>query len=287
MTPGLLIPYQASLRGLTIGAQTDYRWRVFPTGWGIDELRTSDVAQAYADGIIARADHIARRDLTLRVHCRDSGDLSALRAQQLAQALKAAWRPTSEDVTLSLRLMDSEVQLIGRPRGVILDLTPLARGRIEATLRFTATDPRLFDALQQEQTVSQVVSGSGLSFPASPPFSFGGATSGGIILATNDGDTDAPWEATITGPLVNPVVINDATGEVLGFSANGGLDLETGDTLVLDSRQRTALLNGSSRYDRLASSSRWWELPPGVTPIRLSATSGSGTLQLRWRSAYL
>lgn len=286
-----LDPYQAQLGDLVMGAGTRYQNSAHPTGLGVEDIRAADVAIPYGPGIIAKGDHVAKRDVQLRFHILDDDGATrdpALVEQRL-QALRAAWAPVTQDVALHLRVADEERILYGRPRGCIADLRKITQGRIMATCRFTGTDPYWYAVDELSADAALVEASGGLSFPATAPFTFGAGSTGNVIIATNPGTAPAPWTATLTGPITNPRVVNESTGALLELSAGGGLDLLVGQTLELDSAQRSILLNGeASRYDRLSRASRWWSLPPeSSTTFRLAGLAGSGAMTVRWRGAYL
>jgi hypothetical protein len=64
-----------------------------------------------------------------------------------------------------------------------------------------------------------------------------------------------------------------------------GLNLLPGQTLELDSQARTAKLNGTA--DRVPSTRDWFRLPPGDSQVQLTAASGSGSLSIDYRDAWL
>lgn len=100
---------------------------------------------------------------------------------------------------------------------------------------------------------------------------------GGQVLAFNAGSAPAYPFMVISGPITNPRVLNNSTGEEFRL----GYDLPAGETLHVDTWARTVLLNGSpgaSRYSAVEFPlSVWWALQPGNNDVRLNATaSGVG-----------
>jgi len=71
-------------------------------------------------------------------------------------------------------------------------------------------------------------------------------------LITNVGNAPAHWTLSIFGQAVNPSwTIN---GNDITFNRNGGLTLAGGQSVVIDTRTRSILLNGTpgdSAYDRV------------------------------------
>lgn len=114
----------------------------------------------------------------------------------------------------------------------------------------------------------------------------------GDRIVTNDGTADADWIATIFGPCTNPTL--SINGVDITFDRVGGLALTAGVSLVIDSRERTILLNGDpaeSRYDKVNFTAWSWDdvrLGRGSNVVRYESAGGvEGSVQFRWRSAWL
>lgn len=115
----------------------------------------------------------------------------------------------------------------------------------------------------------------------------------GGILVPNSGTCLASWTITLDASMVDPVVT--VNGVDMAFTENGGLTLVTGQTLVIDQRERTVLLNNDpneSRYDRLNFENWNWDdlaLQPGNNIVRLQGTGFTSTslMTICWRSAWL
>jgi hypothetical protein len=106
------------------------------------------------------------------------------------------------------------------------------------------------------------------TYPASPPI--GGRT------IQNPGTSSAHWELTIFGPVVNP----SFTINGIAFETNrlGGVTLVPGQTLVVNTRNRTVLLNGvagASEYQHVNYDEWSWDdllLEPGANSVRFDGT---------------
>jgi len=110
---------------------------------------------------------------------------------------------------------------------------------------------------------------------------------------TNPGNAPTHWTLTIFGACTNPFFqINDHTME---WNVNGGVTLLGGQSLVVDSRERTMLFNGEvgeSRYDRSNYQEWTWDdllLHPGQNTVRFGAASLSPQAMARlcYRPVYL
>jgi hypothetical protein len=115
---------------------------------------------------------------------------------------------------------------------------------------------------------------------------------GGRIII-NPGNAPAHWEATIFGLVTNPsLMIN---GTAMTFDRNGGLHLAGGSSVVVNTRERTILLNGDpddSRYDRVNYGEWAWSqllLVPGRNEVRFDADvlSPQATIVLCYTPTYL
>jgi len=115
----------------------------------------------------------------------------------------------------------------------------------------------------------------------------------GGVLVPNSGTCLASWVITLDASMIDPIVtINDVP---MAFTQSGGLTLVTGQTLVIDQRERTILLNNDpdeSRYDRVNFEDWDWDdlaLQPGDNVVRLQGSGFTSTslLTVCWRSAWL
>lgn len=112
----------------------------------------------------------------------------------------------------------------------------------------------------------------------------------GATPVVNDGLLPVHWVATIFGPLTNPVLRCDTTGDELRFTARGGVALDATQALIINSQNRTATVGASNVYGAIAfPESRWFKAPPGPQSWRLVSATGSGTAsaELRFRPAWL
>lgn len=281
-----MINATATLDGLTIGAGTSYRWGSWPEGLlDTPDVRVADEPLAQRHGVQAGSDWMGALRIVFDIVVNGS---SLSDAESKLATLAAAFQPSATDVPLDVRIggSPSEYRLYGRPRGVLTKLDRKAIGGVFlARAVFVATDPRKYDVDQSSATTGLSAASGGLTFSASAPFVFGTGGAGSTMSCQNDGTFDAPWVATFTGPLVAPELVHVDTGKRLTLS---GASLVAGDSLVLDSKTRTVLLNGTAtRYSWLTSTSQWFDLSPGANSITLNGASGSGSVSITWRSAWV
>lgn len=113
----------------------------------------------------------------------------------------------------------------------------------------------------------------------------------GERLVVNEGNEVADWEATIFGPAVNPILTVNGTD--ISFDRDGGLTLAAGESVTINTRDRTIFLNDDpteSRYDKVNFTEWSWEqirLQPGENVIRYEEATLSGSCTFTWRSAWL
>lgn len=276
----------ATLRGVTFGAGTSYRWASWPSGLlATPAIRSGDTPRAGSHGIQAGPDLLGGANIVF-----DLWVLAVTRvaAETAAAELLAAFAPSSVDLPLTVTMSGAPdtYLLYGRPRGA--ECRPDAKfngGVLRVRAEFAATDPRRYSSTEQTASTGLPTAAGGLEFGAVAPFVFGTGGSGGAMSCPNEGTFPTPWVATFTGPLVGPVLRLEATGEQVSFS---GATVASGQTLVVDSTERTVLLDGTtSRYSWLAPTSRWFELAAGANTVTLLGASGAGTVELAWRSAWI
>lgn len=149
-------------------------------------------------------------------------------------------------------------------------------------LQLLAPDPLIYSQTETTATVS-LPTGGGFIVPAIVPIDFD-SSSGGMATVTNAGNAITKPTIEFYGPLINPVIANDATGSRIGLN----LTLVAGDVVVLNHKLRTAVQGGSTnRMGSVMSGVNWWGLVPGDNPIRLSSDSpDTGYAIVRSRSAW-
>jgi hypothetical protein len=154
-----------------------------------------------------------------------------------------------------------------------------------AQVEFVATDPRIYSLFEYNETTTLPSAGGGVTFPLTFPLTFGSVSTGGVIWPFNGGTFATPPKFTITGPVVNPKIMNVTLDKWIQCE----ISLAAGDTLTIDTEKRTIMLNGTaSRYHTLTADSKWWELVPGSNEVHYSAsTQTSSTLTVLWRAAWI
>lgn len=255
--------------------------------FGDADLRTSDRPVGQLDGEFPGIDLYAGRNITLQVEIW-AESATAFRTAYLTW-LSAVRKRVSEAV-LRLKLPGwPDLRVMARPRKIASPAIDLGFNQQNATIvtvQFHCTDPRFYADSLSSGSASIVASPLGLAFPMAFPLDFGGVSSSNTINASNSGNYETPWTATITGPITNPVIEHVEQAKSLSFAGV----LAAGETLVVSSPPSAAvLLQGtSSRYSWLQDASQWFMLQPGNNTVRFRGTgAGTPTMTLNWRSAWV
>lgn len=280
---------QFETRGLLMGdgTQLELSDEGMPDGFGVPSSRAARVPRPRQHGTRAVRQYLDERVLTWTMHLAGDDVDDAL---ALLQQVGGAWAPLTAgaDVELAMRFGTDTYLAIGQPGRMATVLLDIDSAIPDVTVEWFATDPRLFAAgAELGGLAALLVTTGGLGFPHGFPHGFGAAY--GRIDTAHPGNVPTPWKATIfpgtSTPYTNPTLTLISTGERLEID----LDLAPGDTLELDSRERTVLLNGTA--DRSYAINRpngdqWFEIPPTADTVVLGG-SGDGGVLLSYRAAYL
>jgi len=234
------------------------------------------------DGGFLDAEFEKGRDVILEgIVYADSGTI-----ESYLDSLKENYAPVQTPIPFYLKApgVDERVVFV-KPRGVRYDWATARRlGITNAQFLMYAEDPRIYDSNLLNSVINYGgSSGLGLAFNVGFNVNFGGgATPAGTTL-TNSGNRPTPIIFLITGPIVNPVITNSTSGHSLGFT----IELLTGETLTVDTLNRTVYLNTSLNRRNTLTNPDWFFLDPGANTIVFGGTSGTGsTLSISYRSAW-
>lgn len=280
--------FQFQLGGaLLLGDGTDYDIvRVV----GLDDLpdvRTTDKEKALRHGLYPSADFYGKRVIVIELEVWADTPTEMRAAIDVLDAATSVPDADSDFVgrLTGYSIGDFLVSVRPRKRDLPLD-QEMMLGKANATIQLEASDPRIYSNLLQSASTAVVTAAGGLSLPLTLPLDLGGTGDSGTFSAANLGNFEAPWVATINGPITDPQIQNVTTGELVRVAGS----LSATDVLTIDQDNRRILLNGTqSRYSGLTSdSSLAWGLAPGTTSLRFSGTtSGSPQLTMSWRHTKL
>jgi hypothetical protein len=206
----------------------------------------------------------------------------------LQRELTAAFAPSHVDLPLTwTQGPDADAYVLyGRPRLV----EPLAetafRGWALCRAAFRALDPRVYSGVEHTETLGLPLSSGGLTVPLTVPFAITGGVLSGSLTLSNAGTTDTGLTLRIDGPVSEPTVALRPSGgdtQTLRYLD----DLGAGESLTIDTRARTAYVNGGvSRRGRVVGD--WFLLPPGDSEVFFGAAAYDASAQLTvlWRDSW-
>lgn len=147
-----------------------------------------------------------------------------------------------------------------------------------------APDPMAYGITALSSGLISRSSGGGVVVPAIFPVTLEGS-SGGAANFYNGG-TDDTWPViTFSGALTNPFIYSQERN--VQFNLN--YVMGSNDVVVIDMKQKTVVLNGSSSLlGSKTADSDWFSLPPGNNTITFSTASSSdtGTMKVEAYPAY-
>lgn len=254
---------------------------------GLEDLpliRNQDDNRGYSDGMFTGRDFYSNRTIVIEFQIFASS--TATMQENLAlfkeyvQPQQAGTQPLQFQLPgYGLQRVEARV----RRRNIRID-PDFTYGKAMGTVEFFCPDPLIYDDTVQELNIFSPLPPSGRTYNRVYDMTYGGGA--GVFLITNNGWTTTYPTITITGPCVDPVVVNNSTGEFLAFT----YAMTVSDVLFIDTNFKTVTLNGSNRRAILNNNSTWFAAPPGTSVYSFRATSGTSTgtsCVVSWRSAYI
>jgi hypothetical protein len=278
--------FDISTTNEVFGPGTDFivrSWR----GVGLPEIRTVNNENPFDHGASLSSEYFESRVFSADIAVR--GDTVEAVMENVERLLKAWHMPAveAEDVNdraiLRVKLPGYPTRrLYGRPRRLDVDLDMLVNARAEAPVQFFASDPLWYSDTEKVNTLFLGSSVAGRGFNKNFDYGWGGTATSGAFNVVNEGSMPTYPTFKINGPLTNIVLTNETTDRTLRMT----IAVAAGDYLEVDTVAKTVMLNGTaSRY--AAKGGVWWPLVPGSNTVRFQAGSGSGTVELRYRDAWL
>jgi hypothetical protein len=264
--------YTGTIRGITFGlGQEDYMWGAdAPSGLGIPTPEYVDTGHP-RDGTIGGIDRVAKRTIRIPITIVGSAYVdgenfytAAEAAEQALEVLKRAWRPSSDNVELDLRLAGPERRYFGRTRGLEVDVTRLEQGIVFADGTFDALEWYAYDVEAFELETPDT---------SSP------------ITITNAGNAATTrCVLTIVGNGNKPVIVNysDPYQGFIRFRQPVGVGQEVSINLT---NYRIFNPDVESMYydEKVSPMSTFFVLEPGDNTV---AFSGCDSIKYRIRAAY-
>lgn len=244
---------QLELRATLFGAGSVYPVAAIE-GLDIPDVRSSNMERPTDDGTVPGLDQYAERVVRLRMGIDATVD-SALAAK--VAALRAAFVKSTVPIPLHFMLRgESKRYLMVLPRRFALVYDQdAALNAPDVLAELVAPDPRILAA------IATTLAGAG--------------------TATNNGTYKATPVLTVTGAAAGPIVITNTTA---GKTVQITTSVPSGQSLVVDFKARSVLLNGVNRYDLVAATPQWFDIAPGNNTITYS---GGGTPSLAWNDSWI
>jgi hypothetical protein len=156
-------------------------------------------------------------------------------------------------------------------------------GQIDMQFHLYAEDPRFYDNTLLGVVIpfgGPATTGFGFNLGFNLDFGVTVPVTGGNVIVT--GNRPTPALMTITGPVVNPRIINVTDGLSLDFIVTLGAS----DVLVIDTNNRTVTLNGGDNARNTLQEPDWWLFNPGTTSVVFGGGTGSGNVLIQYRNAW-
>jgi hypothetical protein len=256
---------------------------------GLDDLpgvRAEDEERTGQHGDYSGPDYVEGRTIQLGLSLvADTPD--ELRA--LTLALRAATQP--QRTPLPLTFVDWGALVYGkiRKRALPYDAEHLWRTGT-AALEIYCPDPYVYGVEEKSTSTTAYSPSVGRTYPLVHPRTYGAMGTTGRMTAVNAGAADAFPVLRLDGPVAAPSIEHVGTGSTLVVDGT----LQPGEFLLIDTRTRAVLLNGSApRRTWVRAGSVWPLLLPGTNELvyRGSALAGApgqaSLLTVTWRDTTL
>lgn len=265
-------------------------------------LRTSDQPKAQSDGVYPGMNRLGERSVQIvwDVTLASGGVESAL--QTLAAAFQNIPDPASVCMTagdylrqqagvgttktvsmlqIQLPVRSKPLYLFGRPTKYSPPIdNNYQYGKVQIATEWVSADGVIYDGTVVTGNAGLPAPTSGMSFPASFPWTFG-SSSGGSFSMNNTGSYPAKPFFLINGPISYPVLTNTNTGEFIALD----IALASGDTLTVDHQAGVVTYNGANRNNVVRVGSSFFTCAAGNTTIQI--TSGDSTQVSGTATGYL
>lgn len=135
------------------------------------------------------------------------------------------------------------------------------------------SDPRIYSpsVVSSDPVYLGSVVTQGRGYLKSYPFGYGSAATQSAGSITPGGNRDTPGWYVITGPIINPTIVNDTLGMQWTFT----ISLAAGEELWIRPRVKTVRLGDTGPSRRNTLRGPWWFLLPGQNNFRLLGSGGT------------
>jgi hypothetical protein len=250
----------------------------------LPEIRNQDDNRGYNDGMFTGRDFLGGRQviITMKTFAGEGNN-----AQQNFRLLQDAMLPQQQGTTplyFQLATTDGQKVLNARVRARQTLIDPdYTYGYIRSQYTLFAPDPRYYSDPSVTTSLLPAVA-LGRTYDRTYDLEYGGGSAGATIV--NDGTVTTYPVVTISGPITDPTIANQSTGQYITVNTT----LSVSDDLVIDLYEKTITLNGSAARNLLAGNSQWFGCDPGNTVISFTGsgtTIGTTVATITYRSAFV
>lgn len=203
---------QAQLRSLVIGAGTPYAIETID-GLDLPAVSPADASRAGADGSFGGLETTAFRSLVLALNIHPDTIAGGSSKAVLAQALKAAFSESSDDLGFTYQDPDlGPLLFIGRPRrcSFQVDRTRPWKSQEGVMVEFLALDPLIYSGVIDDVVIAYGTAGTNAGVPANST-----AAGLGVSAAPRRFVQNPSFEQTATTPWLTTVSTDLAAGATL------------------------------------------------------------------------
>jgi hypothetical protein len=158
-------------------------------------------------------------------------------------------------------------------------------GYIKSQYTFFCPDPRFYD--DTLQTASLAVSNAlGRIYNRTYNLIYGFGSSGAATTVQNNGWATTYPTITLNGPIVNPTIGNQTTGNFITLTGS----YSNTNTIFIDLDSKYVTVDGVPARNLITGNSTWFGAIPGVNQFYLTGTgtvAGTTAATVSWRSAYI
>ena len=152
-----------------------------------------------------------------------------------------------------------------------------------------AVDPLVYDNTLSSGSAGYNAQTGTLGFDWSFNLNFGGlsGSQSNRVNCDNTGNYSTNPIIKVTGPVVNPRIVNETTTEEFELTTS----IASSEVVTIDMQERTVKSsNGGSLISSIAAGTKWFKLIPGVNELVYLSTSSSSpndtSISIEWRSAW-
>jgi hypothetical protein len=279
--------YSFSFNGQTFGgAGSPYQIQSVDGLEALPGIRNQDDNRGYHDGMFTGRDFLNGRTISIIFNTFGNANGSAQTNYNTIQ--RTLLPQTSGTTPLYFKMPNiptSEQFIQARVRALRTTVDPnYTYGYITSQVEFFCPDPNYYN--NNLQTAVMAISPAlGRTYNREFNYTYGGGSSTVTTTISNIGWATTYPIITINGPITNPIVGNQTTGNTLYFSGT----YSSSDILEIDLYNQLITLNGAPARNLLISGT-WFAAPPGNSLFFFTGTGTlAGTTQatVSWYSAYI